>query len=393
MRRLSYVIALLTTGASFALMTAAGCFPFLDETSGSRTTNSTGSTGGTEVSVPCSSPATCDDDNPCTTDACTSERCTHVPTAKGTACTSMAKPSAKVCDGNGTCVGCTANDDCTEGMQPSCDTTTHTCISCSDGMPNGGETGVDCGGTCPKCDGESCAQGVDCKSGTCADQVCCDTVCTGVCFACDLPGKKGACTAIPKGLEDSMCTGVAFACRGDGVCMSGVTGSAGTLCSTDSACYTGACNGMCRLPDAALCAQAAECASLRCEGNRCTACLNDNECPGNKCVLGRCKIADGGVCSDNGDCASSACEPIKRLCGKGLGADCANGSECATSYCNATTSKCAACAPATQEDDCPSHMCDPNGSCLLAATKPCTADWQCASHKCDQTFPARCQSQ
>lgn len=40
--------------------------------------------------------------------------------------------------------------------------------TCSDGIQNGDESDVDCGGTCAKCDGEQmCQNGSDCKSGLC----------------------------------------------------------------------------------------------------------------------------------------------------------------------------------------------------------------------------------
>lgn len=44
--------------------------------------------------------------------------------------------------------------------------------SCSDGVQNGAETGVDCGGTCLACDGGSCTANAQCRSGSCVDSVC-----------------------------------------------------------------------------------------------------------------------------------------------------------------------------------------------------------------------------
>ena len=46
--------------------------------------------------------------------------------------------------------------------------------TCSDGVKNGAETGVDCGGgTCPTCGtGGGCGSGSDCTSGVCKDSVC-----------------------------------------------------------------------------------------------------------------------------------------------------------------------------------------------------------------------------
>jgi len=44
--------------------------------------------------------------------------------------------------------------------------------SCSDGIQNGTETGVDCGGSCLQCNGGSCASNAACSSGSCVDSVC-----------------------------------------------------------------------------------------------------------------------------------------------------------------------------------------------------------------------------
>src|SRR5205823_3728276 len=46
--------------------------------------------------------------------------------------------------------------------------------TCSDGVKNGTETDVDCGGTsCPKCaNGKVCSLATDCSSGNCSAGVC-----------------------------------------------------------------------------------------------------------------------------------------------------------------------------------------------------------------------------
>src|SRR4051812_1776748 len=52
--------------------------------------------------------------------------------------------------------------------------------SCGDSVRNGGETGVDCGGACPrKCpDGIGCAAAADCASGICAAGACASSSCS-----------------------------------------------------------------------------------------------------------------------------------------------------------------------------------------------------------------------
>ena len=55
--------------------------------------------------------------------------------------------------------------------------------TCTDGLKNPTETDVDCGGVCSKCkDGKGCAVGTDCNSGVCKD--------TGAGLKCQLPNSK-----------------------------------------------------------------------------------------------------------------------------------------------------------------------------------------------------------
>ncbi|MFO0664074.1 MAG: hypothetical protein U0174_08985 [Polyangiaceae bacterium] len=44
--------------------------------------------------------------------------------------------------------------------------------TCTDKVQNGTETGVDCGGSCKKCDGDTCALAADCQSQRCEKNVC-----------------------------------------------------------------------------------------------------------------------------------------------------------------------------------------------------------------------------
>ena len=57
--------------------------------------------------------------------------------------------------------------------------------TCSDGIKNGSESDVDCGGSCPRCaTGKACQGPGDCTSGLCQSQVC--RVCTDISCTADI---------------------------------------------------------------------------------------------------------------------------------------------------------------------------------------------------------------
>lgn len=83
------------------------------------------------------------------------------------------------------------------------------------------QSGLGCsaGGTCLRNNGQFCTANSDCKFNFCTDGVCCNNSCTGLCFACDLPGNVGSCTAVPAGQDpDLECPG-ASVCNGAGACV------------------------------------------------------------------------------------------------------------------------------------------------------------------------------
>lgn len=62
----------------------------------------------------------------------------------------------------------------------------HPVNACSNGQPDDGEMGIDCGGPCDGCsDGAPCESDKDCEHGFCADQYGSDY---GACFGPDLDG-------------------------------------------------------------------------------------------------------------------------------------------------------------------------------------------------------------
>lgn len=154
--------------------------------------------------------------NPCTDDLCDQGVPENPVTMAGTAC-----GADDLCDGAGACVDCLGPTDC-----PSLNCESNVCLgaTCVDGIENGSETALDCGGSCPPCStGQPCLVGLDCVGGICAgsplicqatcadgiqDQDESDVDCGGVCPACV----------------------VGQGCNDDGDCASGVC-SASNVCT------------------------------------------------------------------------------------------------------------------------------------------------------------------
>lgn len=124
--------------------------------------------------------------------------------------------------------------------------------TCSDGLRNGDETDIDCGGSCPSscANGQTCAADKDCDSGHCVSLVCRECAITGNCA----PGRictGGACCTVD-GFEAE------HACTDNGQCCSGncATHAFGRTCRPAGCLPTG---GDCS-------AGATACCSFTCSG-------------------------------------------------------------------------------------------------------------------------------
>ncbi|MDI3292124.1 Ig-like domain-containing protein, partial [Polyangium sp. 15x6] len=108
------------------------------------------------------------DGNVCTSDLCDAGIPLHPPLPADTACNVN---DGKLCDGNGACVECNSGPQCPSGVCMG-----HVCqpASCDDGVKNGTETDVDCGGgTCLPCaSGQACTTAADCQTGACIGGLC-----------------------------------------------------------------------------------------------------------------------------------------------------------------------------------------------------------------------------
>ena len=107
--------------------------------------------------------------------------------------------------------------------------------SCRDGVQNGNEVAVDCGGTCGPCDaGTPCNQNSDCASGVCA---------AGACAAarCDDGIRNGDESDVDCGGSACSACGVGQQCSADGDCTTcgctgGVCGGRAAACGDVTAC-------------------------------------------------------------------------------------------------------------------------------------------------------------
>jgi hypothetical protein len=279
--------------------------------------------------------------------------------------------------------------------------------SCTDGIKNGDEEDVDCGGGCPPCPkkiGEGCQSDGECASLACADGVCCETSCAGPCVAC-VAQKTGAadgtcapvtaktdpdgeCAATGKetcGVSGEGCNGepaapgcllwsastectapscaadqatAAALCDGKGTCVPGqktpcapyVCDAAGVTCladcGDDAACVTGF-----------YCDKAAK--QCKPQGNTGTACSATNQCTSGHCADGVCcNTACAGGCDV---CAQKVGAPIDGACTV-LGAGATGDPSCTPYVCDGAGALC----PQSCGDDkgcVATHYCDASGAC------------------------------
>jgi hypothetical protein len=190
----------------------------------------------------------------------------------------------------------------------------------------------------------ACTATSQCTNGTCVDGVCCNTTATscGQCYACNVPGSVGACTATSGG---SCSDG--NACTQSDTCQAGTcVGSNPVTCAAADQCHVaGVCNpstGACSNPPAA-------------NG---TACNDGNACTQtDTCQAGSCTGANPVTCGQADQChVAGTCNPATGTCSNPAapnGTACNDGNAC------------------TQADTCQA------GACIGANPVICTAADQC----------------
>lgn len=136
-----------------------------------------------------------------------------------------------------TCGECAFDSDC-PGERGYCHE--GSCFSCDNGIDDGDEWEVDCGGShCPECLGNPCSSDAECWTGFCTDGHCCEIRCHDVCAEC----YTGICQNVRRMEID-----YDPPCIGDNRCNGG---------------------GFCALAEYELCKSDVECASFHCVAGRC----------------------------------------------------------------------------------------------------------------------------
>lgn len=197
--------------------------------------------------------------------------------------------------------------------------------------------------------GSSCTRGADCRSGFCADGVCCNIACTGPCVTCAPSGRLGTCFPVDDGAPEphGLCVNQgAASCGLNGTC-DGVGGCAfypaGTACAS-STC-TGAVLTLTRTCDglgACGAGTTIACSPFQCLDGSCyDDCVSSAECSeGATCINGICEHSETAACVADDECASGHCA-------QGV---------CCASACAAPCSSCAlpgtvgTCAPVANAD-------------------------------------------
>jgi hypothetical protein len=280
--------------------------------------------------APCRLGQQCERPSDCASERCEGGRCSAGPTCSD----GVRNGDETDVDCGGSCGGClldracTLDGDCLSGR---CDDGACTLpIRCRNGRHDGDETDFDCGGSCPPClHGHLCRVDRDCASGTCRDGLCDDGLedgcsngvldgdetdvdCGGSCrrqspcpmgYRCSLhedcaPGLQSLCL-------DGICGG-SFSCQdgernghetgpdcGGGIC---IPCGAGLPCGGPEDCLSGECAvGLCTEPE------------WTCDDGFRTGLETDVDCGGGVCP--RCET--GFACLRSEDCGSD-CSPGPR---------------------------------------------------------------------------------
>ena len=321
-----------------------------------------GAPGGGGMAPDCEIPEDCDPGNDCEDPTCDAGTCGLTPAAEGAPCS---QNNGQVCDGDGNCVECTMDGDCT-GTDV-CDLANNVCVPepCTNGVLDGMETDLDCGGPdCGPCvNGDDCLDPADCQSNYCMSGGAGGGGTGGA-------GTTGVCAACTDNLE----CGATEYCD-TGVCVA--KNPNGTACTLDRECSSDQCiDGFCC---DTLCDGTCESCGLTGTEGTCTPYAQGND-PENECAPDTCSGSSSCQCNDgvvNGnetgtDCGGGTCA----ACGAGQG--CTQPSDCLSGVCTGMMCQAPACGDGQQQagegcddgnmsnaDDCPDDVAN-GGNCQPA---------------------------
>ena len=210
---------------------------------------STCSSGTCSCTVNCGTGASCASGTSCASGVCTGGHCAAATCSDGV---KNGNETGIDC-GGGTCPACATGVAClvpSDCINKVCTLNVCAAATCSDLVQNGNETDVDCGGgTCAACaNGKACRIGSDCASKVCSGGVCLVPTCSdGI--------KNGSETGIDCGGGTCPACATGVACNVNSDCVSGdacvagvctVLQAQGTACTLSSQCLTGSCaDGFC----------------------------------------------------------------------------------------------------------------------------------------------------
>jgi hypothetical protein len=313
-----------------------------------------------------------------TTSKCQAGTCQKY--AQGTACKDSTCPAqtttftpGSTCDGAGACVT-PGPSSCFPFKCGVLDVCKAACIVDADCAPpavcNKGSCGL-------KGLGKTCADGMECFSGFCAQGFCCNAACNGTCQTCALATALGTCSNVPDGGNDPKGT-----CSDKGP----------ASCTTDGVCNG---QGACRVYTAGTPCMAAFCPTGSSTLTQQRACDGQGACKAattQACAPYKCNgtSACNAACTLDADClAPNICDPQTNLCGnkKRLGQscqatpDCLTGNFCVDGVCcgAASCGLCQTCAVPGFAGSCTTVAAgspEPHGNC--DASPPCGNTGNCS---------------
>jgi len=350
------------------------------------------------VTIPPEQQVTCAPDNPSGT--CPSgETCVSGACAAGdviiepppATCTDGVKNGTEAdVDCGGGCPACKNGAACSLATQCQSGVCSGTCRAaiCSDGVKNDTEADIDCGGACPACaDGATCTDAVQCQSGVCNGGTCRAPSCNDL-------AKNGDETGVDCGgsCAPAKPCGNGTACLVAGDCTSGI-------CDVGvHTCVPATCVDLVRNATETDVDCGGACASAGKKCNVGQSCLLGFDCIDNACPSGVCTVPS---CSDgalNGqelavDCGGPVCV------GCGAGAPCDFPSDCQSGACTGGVCRAPSCGDLVKNGsetgvDCggscaPGKKCGDGAACLVDG-----ASGDCQSSHCSATshtcIPASC---